>query len=215
MDEVTYQIKVDVPSNTTKPKDEVLDEIGQYLVDSILDYVGEGKSPVSGYPSFKKLSAEYAKNMKAGDDNPNLDLTGSMLDSLGFRVSGDTINIGIFGGSADKTKAFAHNTGFEGHPVLESKSLIRRFIPDDESGEVFKKDILSGVDRILDEHSMMGDKDEDKSVEETSSDLATSALLLGMGLSIIPPKSKKNKNSNKGTKKLDDSTPWWDEEDAN
>lgn len=123
-------------------------DVGQYLVDAILDSVGSGKSPVSGYGSFKTLSKKYADEEKGGRRLPNLDLEGDMLGALTYEVTDEGVEVGIFD-SEQARKSFGHNTGFEGHPVLEGLAPERRFIPDDS--EDFQKKILTGIDRIIKE----------------------------------------------------------------
>jgi hypothetical protein len=110
-------------------------------VEQILLTVAEKKSPITG-ESFEALSKEYkAKKAAEGlSPIPNLELTGSMLDSLDFRVTSDGIEIGVFGDDAPKA---------DGHNNLSGNSLLptRRFIP--EAGETFSSSIDDEVNRII------------------------------------------------------------------
>lgn len=107
------------------------------MIEQTLSYVAESKSPVDG-SSFKKLSKEYGaiKKAETGSDDPNLDLTGSMLTSLEFKVSGDKIELGVYG--SDAGKADGHNN-FSG----KSKLPRRQFLPD--KGEAFESSIMQLV----------------------------------------------------------------------
>ena len=146
-EEVSAFLKLDLPEELTRTEEKKLKkEIGEYLLVSILDYVGEGKSPIAGQGNFKKLSKTYANEEKSGDRLPNLDLFGDMLDSLKFKDAGDGIEFGIYN-KKQAIKAYAHNTGFEGHPVLESPSLKRQFIPD--KGQKLRRDITQGIEQII------------------------------------------------------------------
>ena len=148
-DEVTKKLKINLRGVDPDDRRSVLEEIGEFVVDSILDRVGEGKSPVEK-EKFKKLSKEYAEREKSGDRTPNLDLFGDMLDALDFQVnvSSGEVEIGIFD-SDEAAKAFGHNTGFQGHPTLKGKGLKRRFIP--RESQRFDSEIRSGIRDIIEE----------------------------------------------------------------
>lgn len=120
----------------------VKQEIGHFIVNEILLFVGRGESPVAGQRAFKKLSSPYAKAEKRGDRTPNLDLEGDMLDALTFKDTPLGISVGIFD-AKQAPKAHGHNTGFDG----ERPDLRRAFIPDEN--ETFKQSIMAGVNGIL------------------------------------------------------------------
>lgn len=144
LDEVSYTFEVPSLEKVPKSKrDELLDEIGEYLLDSVLDYVGEAKSPVAGGRYKSTLSEAYADSQKMGDTTANLDLTGGMLNSLQIITdpSSGTVTIGIF--DTDETpKAYNHQVG--------DTIPQRQFLPNE--GENFKAEILRGVGRILSEY---------------------------------------------------------------
>ena len=116
-------------------------EVGEFLVEQILSAVASRKSPVTG-ESFDPLSKDYKsdKQDQGLQGVPNLELTGSMLDSLDFRIEGDEIVIGVFG--EDAPKADGHNN-LSG----ESKLPERRFIP--AEGQGFVSSIEREVARII------------------------------------------------------------------
>lgn len=122
---------------------EVVDEVGAYLVESILDYVGEAKSPVAGGEYESKLSTDYADREKGGDTLANLDLNGDMLNALTFEpdYENGTVKVGIFD-ETQAIKAYNHNVG----DTLPQ----RQFIPTED--ELLKAEILRGVKRIIDEY---------------------------------------------------------------
>lgn len=149
----TYEYDVPIPDNIGRAqKREFMEKVGQFIVDSMLDKIAEGVSPVSGVGSLRKLTEEYAKEEKGGDRTPNLDEHGDMLDALTYKIVKNKIIIGIFD-KKQAIKAYAHNTGFEGHPFLENAKLKRQFIPDDSKDEKFTKDIMQGIGDITDEYS--------------------------------------------------------------
>jgi len=142
-EKVTYDLELDLSEIPKESRKAALNDVGEFIRDSILDYVGEGKSPVKGEGSFKKLNKNYADNQKSGDRLANLDLNGDMLDALDFRtsVTASKITVGIFRKS-EAIKAYNHNVG----DTLPK----RRFIPD-ESQE-FKEEIKRGIKRILQDY---------------------------------------------------------------
>ena len=126
---------------TKKERKELLDEIGEYLKFTILEFVGESSSPVSKSPDFKP---------KKNGDESVLDLEGDLLDSLDFKISKDatSLDIGFFE-KLQAAKAFGHASRMEGHPWLENAVPRRQIIPFED--QLFKKEIRDGVDDIIQE----------------------------------------------------------------
>jgi hypothetical protein len=115
-------------------REQILNDIGELLVERTLNYLADQKSPVNGYGKFKGLSKQYAeyKQEETGSSDANLDLTGSMVSSIDFKVEGNKVIIGVFG--EDAGKADGHNN-FSG----SSKLPMRRFLP--AEGETYATDI--------------------------------------------------------------------------
>lgn len=139
-DKQQYELKLDLEDVPENRKEDAKEEVGQFLVDSIMENLDQGNSPVSGQ-SFKKLSKKYAEKMKGGDRTPNLELDGDLRAAIGHESSEDGIIIGVMDKS-QRPKADGHNN-FSG----KSNLPLRRFIPSEE--EKFKKNILNGVDQII------------------------------------------------------------------
>lgn len=149
-EETSFLVPINVPRGTPDDvKRDIFESVGEYLVQSILDYVGDGKSPVKGVGAFKKLSESYAEEEKSGDRLPNLDLNGDMLGSLTFEVTDRGVRVGIFD-EDQAAKSYGHNTGFKGHPTLEGKAPKRQFLPT-KSGETLKPEIIAGIRDIIQE----------------------------------------------------------------
>jgi len=126
-----------VPSSL---RGDLVNEVGDYLVQSILDYVGEAKSPVAGGKYKSTLSEAYANSMKNGDKLANLDLNGDMLNALTFKTNAATgkVTVGIFDND-QAIKSYNHNVG----DTLPQ----RQFIPGED--QLLKAEIIRGVKRIL------------------------------------------------------------------
>ncbi len=129
-----------VPSNL---RTDLVNEVGDYLVQSILDYVGEAKSPVAGGRYKSTLSDVYANSQKNGDKLANLDLNGDMLNALTFKTNASTgkVTVGIFDDD-QAIKSYNHNVG----DTLPQ----RQFIPGED--QLLKAEIIRGVKRILQEY---------------------------------------------------------------
>lgn len=121
-------------------RSDLVNEVGDYLVQSILDYVGEAKSPVAGGKYKATLSESYANSQKMGDTMANLDLNGDMLNALTFKTNAEngTVTVGIFE-DTQAIKSYNHNTG----DTLPQ----RQFIPGED--QLLKAEIIRGVRRIL------------------------------------------------------------------
>jgi hypothetical protein len=145
-EKVTKILNLNLKGIPKDKRDRAKRDVGEFVVNSILDRVGEGKSPVGKERTyFKKLNRDYAKREKGGDTLPNLELFGDMLDSLKFEDHKAGIEVGIFE-EKQAPKAFNHNT-------VKSKSNPlpkRKFIPD-PNGK-FRRDIESGIRDILGEY---------------------------------------------------------------
>ena len=144
LDEVGLEVDGKV---TLAQKREILEEIGDYIRDTMLDFITEGKSPVTAR-KFKRLSTPYSDDMKGGDRTADMQLEGDMLDALDFKVKKDYLEIGWFD-SDQAAKAFGHTTGMEGHPWLEGKTPVRKLIPDEKG--FFAAEIRDGIADIIED----------------------------------------------------------------
>jgi hypothetical protein len=124
-------------------RSDLVNEVGDYLVQSILDYVGEAKSPVAGGKYKSTLSDAYANSQKNGDTMANLDLNGDMLNALTFKTNAATgkVTVGIFDND-QAIKSYNHNVG----DTLPK----RQFIPDED--QLLKAEIIRGVKRIIQDY---------------------------------------------------------------
>src|SRR5438270_9442375 len=117
----TIEIEVDAPRAV---RAKIKRDIGDYLVEQVLQTVSQQESPVEG-EGWPALSKSYAKEKKAevGNSDANMELTGRMLDSLTYRSTDNGIELGFFDSQA--AKADGHNK-FSGE---ENNIPQRRFLP--------------------------------------------------------------------------------------
>lgn len=151
--ESSYILNLDIPSEIRgEARDELLADIKEFLVTEVITQVEAGHSPVKGGGDFAPLTKNYANAQKGGDTNPNLDLNGDMLNSLVADVvkgSRNKIKIGIFDEN-QAIKAYAHNTGFKGHPnpkLSHNPKTKRQFIP--APSQTFEKSITKSIKDII------------------------------------------------------------------
>ena len=144
---VAYKFNPEDLTGLKIPKDaskETREQIAQAVHEFILDYVGQGKTPVAGGSWKRTLSKEYLKIKKeeSGVSFANMELTGDMLDALEVVVSGKNIEVRIQGEEAGK--ADGHNN-FSG----DSKLPTRSFIPNAGKNQTFKRPIIDEMKNII------------------------------------------------------------------
>lgn len=134
---VTKKVKLDLSGLDPANKARARAEAGSIIVSETQSYLDRSSSPVEG-GAFKTTLATGVPS--------KLFETGAMRFNISFEEDEDSIEVGVF--SSDQTaKAYAHNTGFKGHPTLESSKLRRQFIP--STNKRYKQDIMDKVnDRI-------------------------------------------------------------------
>jgi len=149
---VTYKLNLNKLglSNVTAKK-EAMKEVGEFLKITILDYVGDIKTPVKGGSYKKSLSPAYKKfKDDMASPVPNMELTGDMLDKLTYTIDTRTgiVEIGIFD-SDEAQKADNHNKFSV--ESLGTDVPARQFIPKNGRDE-FRDDIIREVKGIIDDY---------------------------------------------------------------
>lgn len=126
-------------------REAALDDISNFVLETVLQHVGETNSPVSGHGKFKALGKPWKtkKEEEGGTPIPNLEFTGSMLSALECFTRGSKLVLRIKGSESDKADGHNNHSG-------ESKIPTRRFIPLESDEETFKKDIINGIKTIID-----------------------------------------------------------------
>ncbi len=127
--------------------DEVAEEVGEFLLDQVLQDIASGRSSVSG-KKWKGLSPEY-KDTKAGftsGKGANLELTGEMLDDLNWRLVNGRIEIGWFNDADQSIKAFNHNKG----DTLPKRQSIP--LPSESFRPGIRREMDAIINEILEDH---------------------------------------------------------------
>jgi hypothetical protein len=122
---------------------ELVREIGQAVVDYMKERVSTGKGV--DRQTFKRntYSKQYQQSLdfKAAGKSPspvNMELSGDMLGSIDLVDNGSQVKIMI--GGSEAVKAFAHQTGYEGHPTIPNGKYKREFFG--ITRQEFEKEIL-------------------------------------------------------------------------
>lgn len=151
MGKVTYKITlsdiVDETKLTRSDKAQLKKQLGNYVVEQILEDTSKQISSVSGQ-RWKGLTNESYKKLKSKESSStsaNLELTGAMLDALQAKNRADGLEVGIFR-NAEAKKADGHcHTGVFG----ESRLPKRQFIPGE--GENLRAGIIKEMKKIANE----------------------------------------------------------------
>lgn len=143
-------------------KREALDAVADYVREQVLEYVAGNESPVSGGKWKKTLSKKYKafKEAEGGTGIPNMELYGNMLDKLDVVKVGNKLSLQITGKEAEKADGHNNHSG-------DSKLPERRFIPDKD--QTFKRDILQGINQIVDSFDEIQEPIERPRAQQTKS----------------------------------------------
>lgn len=122
-------------------------EIADYVLEQLLDHIGDARSPVEGGPWKADLTPEYAerKSEESSAVFANLELTGELLDSLKVKNDGKNLKITVEGGSRLRGKAEGNNIGSYGKG-RGNRSKARRFVP--LRSEKLNREIRDGIKEI-------------------------------------------------------------------
>jgi hypothetical protein len=132
-----------IPKNKRR---EALEEIADFVKEKTLSKIGDGKSPVSGGPWKRSLTADYKKfkSKFSSIKFANLEMKGDMLDDYDVVIKNtNTLSAQIKGTQAGKADGNNRGTYGKGTP---NPSNARRFIP--LKGEDYKTDITKGIKKI-------------------------------------------------------------------
>ena len=135
----TIDLELDAPKSVQA---KIKRDVGEFIVSEILSSVNGAKSPVAG-ESWPGLSKGYKKIKvgQGGTSTPDMQLSGSMLDSLKFKATTDGVEVGFF--NKEAAKADGHNK-LSGR---ENNTPQRRFLP--EEGQDFISSIQKGIEEIV------------------------------------------------------------------
>jgi hypothetical protein len=131
---------------------DALEAARDVLLSEIISSMDSAMSPVDGHGKFQKLSKEYLKYKKSqgGSGIPDLELTGKLKDSIRVTTSGGKLKVTVT--PSQQGKADGH-CNFSGDSALP----LRRFIPNEDDGETFKKSILSEIASAIEPFASEGD----------------------------------------------------------
>lgn len=133
---------LDIPQRNKKA---AMEAAAEYIKEAMLDYIGDGKTPVANGKWTRSLTKAYLarKGEESSVDFANLELSGDLLDSLMIEADGNQIIIDV--PEEEKGKAEGHLTGLYGENA--KKPRPRQFMP--QPGEKFRKEILSNLKKLL------------------------------------------------------------------
>jgi len=159
----TIDITEDLKGISEKDQESFANEIGELLVEEILNKLASVESPIAGGSYKTTLSKKYAekKMNETGSSDANLDLAGDLIRSIDFRYNGNTIEIGVFD-SEQAGKADGHNN-FTG----KSRLPRRQFLP--EEGQNFTSDIVRLVNETAEKYRVENIELDEEDLEQIES----------------------------------------------
>jgi len=129
-------------------------EIMDFVLDSVLEDIGDGKSPVKGGAWRRQLTPEYRKGAKRENSSvtfANLELFGDLLDALKVKkAKGDKLSLEVSGAQAGKAEGNNRGTYEKSRPIKGGK-FKREFIP--KANQTFKDEIWDGIEAIVQRHA--------------------------------------------------------------
>lgn len=155
--EVSVEIDIKKLLGSTAKSKEVRESFYELAYEKMIDRINSGRD-VNG-----KLFSKYSKSYKDslafsafGKSNTvDMQLTGDMINSIQLEKQNDNVLKVAFSDDLETKKAFAHMTGFEGHPTLDGKVKPRLFFgwSDKELQEIAKefKPIINEDKTVSDE----------------------------------------------------------------
>lgn len=72
--------------------------------------------------------------------------SGDLRDAIAYESNDKSVTIGVFDND-EIAKAFAHNTGYEGHPHIPNGKYKREFIPEKDGN--FVQDINDRINNVI------------------------------------------------------------------
>ena len=135
--DVKVNLSTELEGLTVAQKKDLKQIVGDTIVDEVRESSRKKTSSVTGR-AFPKLSKEYRaiKRSAGGVGQPNLRLTGNMLDSLGSntnRANGVSVTIP------------EHQAGKSFNHIKGDTLPKRQFLPD--KGQAFKKEIMKAINQ--------------------------------------------------------------------
>ncbi len=167
--QTSVRLDLELDGVPAKARNEVKEKVGEFLVEQTLLAVGGSSSPVQG-EEWPALSAAYKhwKEGQGGSNEPDLELSGGMLDALDFNPTSDGIEIGVYGKAAPRA---------DGHNNLSGESDLpqRRFLPGE--GQEYKSSIQKEIDAIIADAITSNVKLDKKDLDDVSTSAELYAVL--------------------------------------
>jgi len=151
MPKIEKEIELNLTGIATSKHAQVKKEVGDFVINEIIEHLDRGVSPVAKLGKFAALDPKYAKAEKGGRRVANLQLEGDLLDAIQHTSRGNKLkdSVRIFVEKNETDKADGHNQLTSKAKAWAKKKGFpkRRFIPDGR--QKFNKDIKDGIDDII------------------------------------------------------------------
>lgn len=124
-----------------------------------------------------KSSAEGGKWKSTREDGSVSVLleNGDLREAIEFKVNGSVVDVGVFD-KDEVPKAFAHVTGYKGHPHIPQRKYYRQFIPN--RSQKFTEDIQARIDNVIELAAREGEQSKEVEQLRLKADEALAADLI-------------------------------------
>lgn len=124
-----------------------------------------------------KSSAENGKWKSTREDGSVSVLleSGDLRDAIETKINGNIVEIGVYD-SKEVPKAYAHVTGYKGHPHIPQRKYYRQFIPN--ASQKFSEDIMARIDNVIELAAREGEQSKEVEMLRLMADESLAADLL-------------------------------------
>ncbi len=153
----TYDVTEHLKGVPESDREDAANDAGEAALKKITEFVEKRRSPVKGNnKNFEKLSDSYGnfKRKKVGNSNPNLRLTGELIESLDVEADDSSFTIRVTGDDNNVAKAYNNNDG--------DTIPKRQFLPNDTKDEQFKGGVVQVIKEAIKKYKKKDTKDTEK-----------------------------------------------------
>lgn len=158
----TYDMDQHLKGVPENDRQDAANDAGEAALVKIAELVEKKRSPVKGNnKNFDALSDKYAKlkQKRVGNKNPNLRLTGELIESLDVESDSNSFTIQVTGDEGNVQKAYNHNIG--------DTVPKRQFLPDESNGETFKSAVVQAIKQSISKYKKKPVSEVDKPLAPT------------------------------------------------
>lgn len=142
----TYDLENLLEEVPEDDREDAATEAGELALQKVHEYMDRQISPVSGERNFRALKKDSAyrklKQKRAGNQKPNLRLSGELIESMEVDADDKSFTISVGGDESNIAKSYNHNVG--------DTVVKRQFLPNDKKpNQTFKRSIVKAIKETI------------------------------------------------------------------